>query len=76
MLTCKECEHWGEKERSRLAPGFKACHNGKVGLILPNCPDTKVRDRDSLLMGADWEFAVTGPDFGCVHAEKKKEKTI
>ena len=34
MLTCKECEHWGERDRSKLAPGFKACHLPQVGQIL------------------------------------------
>ena len=63
MDTCKDCKYWRREQEQSMKP----------------CKKERTSDRDAVDGG--WtekgEYVrgiVTGPDFGCIHWEKKDER--
>lgn len=65
---CKDCRWWG---RSGGLDESRECEHPKIDEPLSGDPD-EPQSLDSL-RNSDGEYAVwTGPEFGCVHFEKRE----
>lgn len=68
IIKCKECKWWGREWKGSLPGGHDHgnCDHPKVGREL--YPYESRQPIDGLSF---WELISTGPDFGCIHGEKK-----
>lgn len=71
MNTCKNCKHWWTEHRSQHPRNFGVCQSGCVEnyILLDKLYPMSSEITDSM---AEVEGQLeTGPNFGCVHFEKK-----
>lgn len=69
IMKCKDCAYWSQTTNLRALPNIVGdCSNQKfvTGYSM------KLKSSDEVLIENDegWGF-FTGPDFGCIHFEKK-----
>ena len=63
MNTCKDCRHW---ESHGVEDMQRKCNHPKVG-------GRQAEDMDGADEREGYYGIYTGPDFGCVHWEKKDD---
>lgn len=73
---CKNCKHWSDGDFWPSLIQNKFCVSPKIKYF-ETCKDEKIKDKD---MGFHYHDDgclarfETGPEFGCIHFEEKKNK--
>ncbi len=67
MIHCKDCIHWSLDEPCGEAPNLHLCNHPKCNGDIDDC--FGCFDGEPYNAGAFF----SGPDFGCIHGEKKAE---